>query len=425
MADQPSVAELQALIQQLQTQVKALENAAAMAPIVQAAPTTPQAVVFVDMPQTLGADELIDYLLKRGSDIYKQGIAPLEDKALTNGFNMTAGQTVVFTEAFLNRATAMGWKKGSKQITTFTNSSGVAIDIIKSYGQIDEATLKTACERFCKAGQVDAESCAKQNNTMMCMCLNKSLRASVKASLLTYRSEYTFDRVEYGPLMYKVIMHLATIDSVATTQTLRDNLQTLGVFAVTVKGDIDKVKMEFDTNYSQTLARGATLDNPIGILFEAYLLVPCYNFTKYISTKHDDYLDGNLTGLTHQALMSMAKRKFNFLKTKGKWGAKSPDDEKIVAMTAEITALKGKLKLDPKLSAIAGKGEEKDNAKKSPKKKRNKKDTSNKREQKKDEAWKKEPPKANSATVAAAATLAINPHFAALMAAMANLDMNK
>ena len=34
--------------------------------------------------------------------------------------------------------------------------------------------------------------------------------------------------------MYKISMRLATIDSVATTQTLRDNLQNLGVFAVTV-----------------------------------------------------------------------------------------------------------------------------------------------------------------------------------------------
>jgi hypothetical protein len=49
-----------------------LENAAAMAPIVQAAPTAPQAVVFADMPQTLGANELINYSSKRGSDIYKQ-----------------------------------------------------------------------------------------------------------------------------------------------------------------------------------------------------------------------------------------------------------------------------------------------------------------------------------------------------------------
>ncbi len=105
-------------------------------------------------------------------------------------------------------------------------------------------------------------------------------------------------------------------------------------------------------------------------------------------------------------------------------------------------------------------------------KKKNKKNTSNKKEQKKDEAWKKEPPKAgeskvgkqvgrytfnwrkhhmawtvhkpadcllgkqrkdeqkkpqkaNSATVTAAAISAINPHFASLLAAMANLDQNE
>ena len=469
MANAPTTAELQALIQQLQAQVQALQNAAATAaPAAQAATTAaPSVVVFADTPQTLGAEDLIDYSSKRGSEIYKQGIAALDDKSLTDGFNMTANQTVVFTEAFLSRATAMGWNKGSKQITTFNNSSGVPVDIIKSYGQIDEATLKTVCERFCKPGQPDAESRAKQNNTMMSMCLNKSLTASAKASLLTYRNEYTFDGVEYAPLMYKIIMRLATIDSVATTQTLRDNLQNLGVFAVTVKGDIDKINAEFDTNYSQLLARGATLDDPIGILFEAYLLVPCYNFVKYIGTKHDEYLDGNLASLTHEAMMSMAKRKFDFLKTKGKWGAKSPDDEKIVAMAAEIKSLKGQLKLDPKLSAIAGKGDDKKDSKK-----KNKKNTSNKREQKKDEAWKKEPPKAgeskegkkvgkftfnwcehhmawtvhkpadcllgkqhkeeqkkpikaNSATIAAAATSAMNPQFASLLAAMANLDQNE
>ncbi len=80
-------------------------------------------------------------------------------------------------------------------------------------------------------------------------------------------------------------MRLATIDSFTTTQTLRDNLQNLGVFAVTFKGDIDKINTEFGTNYSQLLARGATLEDSIGILFKAYLLVPCYNFNKYIGTK--------------------------------------------------------------------------------------------------------------------------------------------
>jgi hypothetical protein len=62
MANQPTIAELQALILQLQTQVQALENAATAAPIVQAAPTAPQAVIFADTPQMLGAEDLINYL---------------------------------------------------------------------------------------------------------------------------------------------------------------------------------------------------------------------------------------------------------------------------------------------------------------------------------------------------------------------------
>jgi hypothetical protein len=89
--------------------------------------------------------------------------------------------------------------------------------------------------------------------------------------------------------------------------------------------------------------------------------------------------------------MTSAKRKFNWLKTKGMWGAESPDNKKIVAMTAALNALKGQLKLDPKLGAIANNGNKKGSNK--GKQKKHKKITSNQREQKKDEAWKKELPK--------------------------------
>jgi hypothetical protein len=61
-------------------------------------------------------------------------------------------------------------------------------------------------------------------------------------------------------------------------------------------------------------------------------------------------------------------------------------------MAAEIKSLKGQLKLDPKPSAIAGKGDKGEDKKDS--KKKNKKNINNKREQKKDEVWKKEPSKA-------------------------------
>ena len=373
----PTPAELQALILQLQTQVATLTSGTAPAG------PAPAAVVFADTPQSLHADDLIDYSTKRGSSIYEQGCKSLDDKALTDGFGMTANQTVVFVESLTRRATAMGWNTGSKQITTFTNRSGKAVDIIKQYGQIDEVTLKTACERFCKAGEVDAESRSKQNNSMLAVCLGKSLTAEAQARLLTYRSEYTFDGVEYAPLMYKIIMRLATIDTVATTQVLRDNLNNLGVFAATVNGDINKINGEFDQNYTQLLARGANVDDPIGLLFEAYHVVPCYNFKTYIRRHYDDYLDSKLINLTHGDLMTSALRKYDWLRQKGQWGAKSPDDEKIVAMAAQIDLLKGNLKADKNLEDTLN----------GDKKTRNKKNKSDKTKQKEDEAWKKIPPK--------------------------------
>jgi hypothetical protein len=109
---QPTVQELQALIQALQVQFQALQNAA---PAVQAAPaaaTTP--VVFADTPQTLGVDDLIDYSTKRGQLIYDQGCKALNDKALTNGFNMIPNKTVIFVKAFQRHADVMGWTKGTK-----------------------------------------------------------------------------------------------------------------------------------------------------------------------------------------------------------------------------------------------------------------------------------------------------------------------
>jgi hypothetical protein len=114
-------------------------------------------------------------------------------KALTNGFVMTPDQTLVFIKAFSCRAIVMGWTKGTKQITTFTNSAVTQINLIKYYSQINKATLKTVCERFYKAGEVDAQIGAKQTNTMMAICLASPLMAEAQARLLTYCNKYTFN----------------------------------------------------------------------------------------------------------------------------------------------------------------------------------------------------------------------------------------
>ncbi len=85
--------------------------------------------------------------------------------------------------------------------------------------------------------------------------------------------------------------------------------------------------------------------------------------------------------------MTSAMRKYDYLKVKGQWGAKSPNDKKIVAMLAQLNALNGQLKLNKKLGKLVNKKKEGGG------KKKNKKNTSNKVNQKKDKAWKKVPPK--------------------------------
>jgi hypothetical protein len=88
------------------------------------------------------------------------------------------------------------------------------------------------------------------------------------------------------------------------------------------------------------LAHGATVDDPIGLLFDAYSVVPCHNFKEYIRRYHDDCLDGKLTGMTREILMTFATHKCDYLKIKGTWGVKSPGDENIVAILAALNALK-------------------------------------------------------------------------------------
>lgn len=400
-------ATLLALQQQnanLQNEVNMLQVAAAAAPplpvvVPAAAPAAP--VIFAENPGRYDVEAIINFQTRLGTTVYEQAV-----KALTKEFDMKPESTVVFIQDFQARCTEIGWSEGTKNITKFINDHGVTIDLVTQYGQIDSATLKIQCERFAKLGGADYGTRATQNNHMMTLCLTNTLTKEATARLSPYRAEYTFDGKIYAPLLFKIIMRLATIDSVATTEALRANLRELPAFSATVGGDIDKINQYFDENYSQLIARGAKIDDPIGILFDAYRTVSCSHFKSYITRKHEMYLDGELPTLTHEHLMAMATDKFTYLKTKNLWGSKS-DQDQIVAMAAELDKLKGQLTLSKSLTQAAstsglgntprGDGATDKAAKKKGGKKKNKKDTSNKRQQKQDEAWKKTPPKAGEA----------------------------
>ncbi len=92
------------------------------------------------------------------------------------------------------------------------------------------------------------------------------------------------------------------------------------IYAASVNGSIDLINSYFNVNYSQILARRATVNNPVSKLFDAYLSVSDYAFKEYIKKKQDAYHDGDLgTFFSHEKLMAQATAKFTYLTTQGLW----------------------------------------------------------------------------------------------------------
>ena len=86
-----------------------------------------------------------------------------------------------------------------------------------------------------------------------------------RARLLTHRADYTnVEKYSNGvdesyimyPLMYKVIMICATINSKTTEKNLRDNLAALPTYMALVKSNIPTYNQYFKENHSQLVARG-------------------------------------------------------------------------------------------------------------------------------------------------------------------------
>ena len=127
--------------------------------------------------------------------------------------------TVIYITKLQANSNRMGWHVGTQQNTKFANNSGSMINIISEYGQISMATLQTGCKDFLKAGGARCNQRASQNNEMMAQCIMKTLSASARTRLLPFRNEIEHNNVVYAPLLHKKVMALATIDSVAITNS--------------------------------------------------------------------------------------------------------------------------------------------------------------------------------------------------------------
>jgi cell division protein FtsB len=202
-------------------------------------------VTFAATPTMVNHQDSINYSTKVGATIYNKGC-----EKLTTEFDMKLSGTIVYTTELQAKCVKMGWHMGTQHNINFTNAAGSTINIVHQDGQIDTAMLQVQCEVFCKKTGTMFQARTRQNNMMMNKCIMKTLTSAARVQLLPFQGDYEIDDVIYAPLLHKKIMTLATINSVATTKTLRSNLRELPTFCSTIKGDIELCHSYFDANYT-------------------------------------------------------------------------------------------------------------------------------------------------------------------------------
>ena len=292
---------------------------------------------FAISPGQAEAATLIDMRSKRGTSLNDARCRELPTK-----FDFSPKHTVSFETKLKRRAAKMGWDNASQGIIKWTNTDGMAIGLISQYGQINAATLKTACDIFL-TGAKSAERMA-QNNAMASKPVLATLTDDANIKLLAYRDEYEVtpdganSSVVVFPLLYKTIMRLATLDTSATSAAIRNNIMKVAEYAKKVNGDVDQINAFVDLNYTQLKARGDTVPDASTAIMKAYIASPDVKFSKYFSKKLDDYWDETpeMHNISVEALLKKAKSKFDLIKSQDEWGALSQEAQDIIALKSMV-----------------------------------------------------------------------------------------
>jgi hypothetical protein len=310
-------------------QVVQLQAPAAVAPVA-------HVPVWTRTPALTGAT-ILDYQANTSdAKIFKDNTAKLDTTFSLAKPNVTA----LITELVI-RAETSSWNGLMTMVINAVN-----LNFLKSYGRVTLPELHAHVNTF-----IDTPTHVSQNDYQLYVCLTRSVDVATKETMENEQALYHAgtvipanavepDLYPSGLLYAKVLLTKAQADSQATITHARSNLIALDQYMARLPNSDVKEFNDYVKCQLQTLtARGETTNNLILFLFRGYMMAKCPTFIDFITRKEEGYTaDG--VAYTPESLMSMAEKYYEILKLKGTWTATTPRDEQVLALTAEIAALK-------------------------------------------------------------------------------------
>ena len=231
-----------------------------------------------------------------------------------------------------------------------------------------------------------------QDNDMFYCFLADSLTNDFCTTVLLYADVYTVANVPVSSTLLKQIIILTRVDNPAPTMHIREMSIESKSKLLLLKGNITEFNRWVRKQMGRLHARGQEAVDLLYYLWKAYKAPPDDEFVIYIKDLKSQDDDGQAT-FTAEDLMVWAENKYEarLLDEENTWGKPTKDQEKIVAMTAEINPLKkahdSTVTPKPTKQKTSG-GKTQANKKAQPKKTKEQKKKMNEKW-----AWKNKPPK--------------------------------
>ena len=282
---------------------------------------------------------VLDFAQVETRKFYHKATARLDREEL---FDCTAENMHHFLKTICQRANEYGWDDDVTGVLMIPEDHQDPTSDLKylptHYGELTMEQISAFERSYLGGNQRSA-----QDSYMIYKCLMNSLSKEGKMKVDSWENEYLVTNdagtmVPSGNLLLKVIIRESHLDTNATTQSIRMKLSNLDEYIVKIDSDITKFNGYVKLLVNNLAARGKRTEDLLTQLFKGYLSASDKIFVKYINEKMERYEEGE--DMHSDTLMQLADNKFRLMKERGIWDAPSAEEEKILALQAEVEKLK-------------------------------------------------------------------------------------
>jgi hypothetical protein len=337
-------AEQEELIQQLQAQVQALEDAAVAAAAAAAGPAPPGGVppvpppVFTLAPALANTAAFLDLTSTSGAKHFKGATEPLTAKP----FDFSDPSDLqVFLDLLLKKSQVYGWNPVlTIPVTDAATNITTHYNLLSQYGLIPLASIRAHVFSY-----YGTQTKQAQDSFMVCQSLLSSLSVDFLKLITADSQHYHLPAIVVadgpipaGPLLLKVIISKAHVDSRATITFIRTSLTLLDDKMIEVDSNIKVFNFFVKAQLRKLAARGETTQDLLINLFKGYKVADDAEFLDFIRRKENAYEEGH--DVDTDNLMADAESKFDSRTMTGKWSAPTKEQGQILALTAQVEQLK-------------------------------------------------------------------------------------